>query len=114
MGTRPFGGLSSNDIAEVTVELAPPDIKLAVSDQEIQELVHILNTVVIYQKDNSYSNDAGQMVTFTIKKTNGENLIVQAYTPFIIINGIGYKAKYEPCEALNSFANNLEAGKNGK
>ena len=29
------------------------------------------------------------------------------YNPFIIIDGIGYKCKYEPCEALNHYANEL-------
>ena len=30
-----------------------------------------------------------------------------AFNPFIIIDGIGYKCKYEPCEALNNYANRL-------
>lgn len=29
------------------------------------------------------------------------------FTPFVIIDGVGYRAKYEPCEALNSYANRL-------
>ena len=109
--TKPFINLNSNDIAGVTVELVPPNIKFAIDDEAINELVSILGTVVTYQKDNSYGEYAGQMVSFDITKVNGETLKIQAYNPVIIINGVGYKTKYEPCEALNSFANNLRASK---
>ena len=29
------------------------------------------------------------------------------YNPFLVIDGVGYKTKYEPCEALNHYANRL-------
>ena len=39
--------------------------------------------------------------------TDGTQTEVMAYNPFLVIDGIGYKTKYEPCEALNSYANQL-------
>ena len=33
--------------------------------------------------------------------------IFKLYNPFLIIDGVGYKTKYEPCQALNSYANEL-------
>jgi hypothetical protein len=32
---------------------------------------------------------------------------ITAFYPFVIIDGVGYKCKYEPCEALNNYANEL-------
>jgi len=32
---------------------------------------------------------------------------ITAFNPFVIINGVGYKAKYEPCERLSRYANQL-------
>lgn len=109
IGVKPFKYLSRNDISAVTVKLVPPNITFTVDNDEVNELVEILNQVVTYRKDNSFTKYMGQMVAFTIIKTDGSRLTVNAYYPFIIIDGIGYKTKYEPCEQLNSFANNLES-----
>ena len=70
-------------------------------------LVSYLNEVVIYNKDNSYTEYAGQAVIFTLSLADGSQVEIIAYNPFIIIDGIGYKCKYEPCEALNHYANEL-------
>ena len=32
---------------------------------------------------------------------------IMAYNPFLVIDGIGYRTKYEPCQMLNSYANRL-------
>ena len=49
----------------------------------------------------------GQGVVFTLTMVDGTQTDIMAYNPFIVIDGIGYKTKYEPCEALNSYANEL-------
>ena len=36
-------------------------------------------------------------------RVDGTQTDIMAYNPFIVIDGIGYKTKYEPCEALNSY-----------
>lgn len=113
IGTRPFKDLAAKDIKEVTIWLIPPDIKLAFTEEEVIELVRILNKVVIYKEDNSYKDYDGQAIIFTITKTDGKQISINAYNPFIIIDGIGYRTKYKPCEELNSLANNLRAGKEG-
>ena len=59
------------------------------------------------EKDNSYTEYAGQAVIFTLSLADGSQVEIIAYNPFIIIDGIGYKCKYEPCEALNHYANEL-------
>ncbi len=32
---------------------------------------------------------------------------IMEYNPFFVIDGVGYKTEYEPCEALNRYANGL-------
>ena len=87
------------------MQLTPPDKTVEIED--ISELVGYLNDVVIYNQDNSYTEYVGQGVTFTLIMTDGTQTEITAYNPFLIIDGVGYKTKYEPCQALNSYANEL-------
>ncbi len=111
-GEKPFHDLTTADIKEAAVELRPPQIKLSVNKDELKELVKILNKVTIYKRDDSYKEYAGQFVQYTIVRNDGSQLIVIPYNPFIIIDGIGYRTKYKPCEDLNKLAND-ESGKDG-
>jgi len=104
-GKRPYKSLCSADIASATVSLYPPDKTIQITD--IDELVELLNDVVVYRKDNSYREYAGQAVVFNLDMYDGSQLEITAYNPFVVINGTGYITKYEPCEKLNSYANEL-------
>ena len=104
---KPFRDLSAADISSATVWVIPPDITVDLTGDEIAELTAILRTVVIYNRDGSYSEYAGQGVIYTLKRTDGSQLTVMAYNPLIVIDGIGYRTKYEPCEALNALGNTI-------
>lgn len=104
-GKKPFSQLNPDDISYASVQLIPPDKTGTVTD--IEELVSILNNIVIYGEDNSYDEYAGQTVTYTITLTSGNSHIITAYNPFIIIDGIGYKTKYDSCEQLSNLAKEL-------
>ena len=65
------------------------------------------NDVVIYNKDNSFTEYSGQGVIFTLTMADGTQTEIMAYNPFLVIDGVGYKTKYEPCQALNRYANRL-------
>jgi len=100
--------LSADDIASFTVMAQPPGKTQTVRSRlYISSLAAYLRSVVIYNHDDSYNEYAGQWVEFTLTMKSGETLTVAAYNPFVVVNGVGYRTKYEPCEALNSFANNL-------
>ena len=105
IGQKPFKKLKSSDIVSATVLLEPPGESIIITD--VSELVADLNDVVIYNRNQSYHNYVGQGVTFTLTMTDGTQMKVMAYNPFIVINGTGYKTKYEPCEKLNRYANRL-------
>lgn len=104
-GKKPFKDLDTSEIASATVRLVPPDKTIRIA--EIEELADYLNDVIIYNKDNSYTEFSGQGVIFTLTMTDGTQTDIMAYNPFLVIDGVGYKTKYEPCEALNNYANRL-------
>ena len=119
--SKPFKDLQASEIISVSVTLTPPDTTILIYDESNarndaqmkdqinarNELVECLKKIVIYNKDNSYRDYVGQYATFTLTMADGTQKRVMAYNPFFVINGVGYKTKYEPCEALNSYANRL-------
>lgn len=104
-GRRPYKDLDAAQIASVTVHLMPPNETVQIT--EIEEFTAYLKDIVIYNKDNSYTDYSGQAIIFTLTMTDGTQTNVMEYNPFFVIDGVGYKTKYEPCEALSNYANRL-------
>lgn len=104
-GRKPFKGMKPSEIASATVQLSPPDKTILITDME--ELTNYLNDVVVYNKDNSFTEYSGQGVIFVLTMADGTQTEIMDYYPFLVIDGVGYKTKYEPCEALNHYANRL-------
>lgn len=104
-GRRPFRNLEASDIVSANVFLIPPEETIQITD--LSELASLLGDVVVYHRDSSHYKYAGQGVTFTLTMSDDTQVTVTVFTPFVIIDGVGYRAKYEPCEALNSYANRL-------
>lgn len=102
---KPYKDLTAAELSSVTVYAAPPDRTVQVED--ISEVTELLKGIVIYNKDDSYREYAGQAAVFTLTKTDGSQTEIVAYYPFLVIDGVGYRAEYEPCEALNAYANRL-------
>lgn len=106
-GRRPLKDLRAGDVTEIRAGLYPPDTEVILTREEIEKLVPLLNEVVIYREDDSFREYDGQAVIFTVTKKDGTKTTLQAYNPFFIIDGTGYRTKYAPCEALNRFGNGL-------
>lgn len=104
-GRRPFRGLEGADIASATVWLTPPDVTVAVPDTEA--LAALLREAVVYRRDDSYVEYTGQGVVYTVRLADGTTREITAFSPFLIVDGVGYRTKHEPCEALNRYANEL-------
>ena len=104
-GRKPYKNLDSSKVVSAMVQLIPPDKTIQIT--EMTELVNLLKDVVIYKEDNSYTEYCGQGVIFTLTMADGTQTSIMAYNPFLVIDGVGYKTKYEPCEALNQYANML-------
>ena len=104
-GRRPFRNLKAEEIASASMEIMPPDQEVVVED--LDELVSHLQQLVIYRQDQSYSEYAGQAVVITLEMKDGSRMEIVEYNPFVIIDGVGYRCKYEPSEQLNLYANQL-------
>lgn len=104
-GGRPFRTLDASGITYATVCLTPPDATLEIPD--IEKLTGLLQNVVVYSRDDSYTEYCGQGVTFTLTFADGTQTQIMAYNPFLVIDGAGYRTEYAPCEALNQYANDL-------
>ena len=107
-GKKPFKDLTQADIVSATVRMGPPDKTVQIEDTE--ELVKLLKNVVVYNKDNSYTEYSGDGCIFTLSLSDGTHKEITAYYPFLVIDGTGYKTKHEPCEALRRYANELSNG----
>ena len=104
---RPFQKLTARDIQSVKLELYPPGAEFTLTREEIEELAPLLNGVVVYQRDDSYREYDGQACLFTLTLADGSRITVEAYNPFLIVDGVGRRCEYGPCEALSHFANTL-------
>ena len=106
-GSRPFARLEEADILSATVCLSPPDVTLELDRKEINELAGLLREAAIHHRDDSWREYAGQGVTVTLELSDGSIRTATAFTPFLIVDGVGYRTEYGPCEALSNFANEL-------
>ncbi len=107
IGRKPFKNLQASDIVSAQIKLSPPDEAKQITN--MKEFVPYLNNIVVYGEDNSYTEYVGQGVIITLVLSDGKQVEITEYNPFVIIDGVGYKAKYEPCEELNRYANSLIA-----
>ena len=105
MPYKPYKDLKASDIVSATVYCFPPDKTVQITD--VEELVSCLGEVTIYNEDSSYNDYCGQTVLFTLTMADGTQEEITEFNPFLIINGVGYKAKYESCERLSRYANQL-------
>ena len=105
IGRKPFAGLKAEDIASASVQLLPPNQTVPVTD--LDKLAAALNDAVIYRKDSSYTEYNGQAVVYTIVLNDGTERTVNAYSPFLIIDGVGYRANAGSCERLARIADGL-------
>ena len=83
-GHRPFKDLEATDITSANVRLSPPDTTVQIVETE--ELVSYLKEVVIYNKDNSYTEYAGQGAVFTLSLADGSQVKITEFNPFIILS----------------------------
>ena len=104
-GRKPYKNLEASDIVSATVHLIPPEKTIQITD--IAELVPYLNEVAVYYKDDSYTDYVGHAVTVTLTMADGSREEIMEYRPFIIINGVGYRAKPRSCDNLSNYANTL-------
>ena len=106
-GRKPFRTLEAADISAARVELLPPDVTLSLDAAEIETLAGLLRDCRIKSRDDSYMECEGQAVIFTLTLADGTVTDVNAYGSFLILDGAGYLADHNACQALSAFGNQL-------
>ncbi len=107
IGRKPFEDLQVEDIKSVSIHLWPPNETRELSQGEIEELVILLQQVKIYNLSWLHLASGGQSNVMTITYQDGSVKEVNQFGSTLIIDGQGYRAEYEPNEAISQFANKL-------
>ena len=107
IGRKPFKDLQAEDIKSVSIHLWPPNETRELSQGEMQELVILLQQVKIYNPSWLHLASGGQSNVMTITYQDGTVQEVNQFGSTLIIDGMGYRAEYEPNEAINQFSNKL-------
>lgn len=110
-GNRPFRSIKADEIAAIDITARPPDVTRRITDAaEIEKITNVLKSVVIYQESAEWREYAGQAMEFCLTMHSGGQVTLVAYNPFLIIDGQGYRTRYEPCEELSRLGNGLIDG----
>ena len=107
IGRKPFKNLNAVDIQSISIHLWPPNESLDLTEAEIVELVGLLQQVEIHHPTWMHHASGGQSNVMTITFQDGSVKEVNQFGSILIIDGLGYRAEYEPNEAINQFANKL-------
>ncbi len=107
IGRRPFKNLKVDEIQSISIHLWPPNETMELSQVEIEELVGLLQQLKIYNPSWLHLASGGQSNIMTITYQDGSVKEVNEFGSTLIIDGQGYRAEYEPNEAVNQFANKL-------
>lgn len=106
IGKKPFKNIQASDIDAATAHLYPPDTVIQIDD--LDTFAGLLRELVIYQrKEPSYPPPAGGEVVFTLYLSDGSQMEISEDNTFLEIDGVSYRVKYAPSEALQSFAYGL-------
>ena len=95
------------NVSSITVSLYPPNETIILTDEQVEEVINMLNSISVGEKDDSYQELNGQGGQFDITKEDGSVVSIGELAPYIVIDGIGYKGVQKECEMLNDFANGL-------
>ena len=107
IGRKPFKNLKADDILSVSIHLWPPNESMELTDAEIEALVGLLQQVQIHHPTWMHHASGGQSNVMTITFQDGSVKEVNQFGSILIIDGMGYRAEYEPNEAINQFSNKL-------
>lgn len=102
---KPFEDLQASEVASASVLLLPPNESIEIDN--IDTLVGMLNNIELSSRTIGHKVSGGQSCVFTITKTDGNTQEINVFGSYVIIDGVGYKGTYLPCEELNQYANSL-------
>lgn len=101
-GEKPFGTLAAADLCAASVRFEISDQVARIADYE--ELAALLNDVTVREQDDFDAEQSGEGFVFTLTFADGTQTEVRVYPAFLVIDGAGYRAEAEACEALSRCA----------
>lgn len=105
-GDKPFESLKSEDVEKIELLVNPTNkITEVTKEEQINKIINTISKIVKNEVDSSWGSYDGQYIQYTIKKKNNEIIKIGVVSPFVTINGIGYKSTNNVCEELNDLAN---------
>jgi len=107
-GDKPFESLKSEDVEKIELLVNPANkITEITKKEQINKIINTLNKIVKNEVDSSWGSYNGQYIQYTIIKKNNEIIKIGVLSPFVTIDGIGYKLTNNVCEELNDLANSI-------
>lgn len=101
-GKKLLKNLNVSDITSIEVVALPPnEVKYIDKQEDIENIISKLKKVIIYNKieQNDYY---GQTIIYILVMNDGSKRQIMISNPIVEIDGVLYKTKYAPAEALNS------------
>lgn len=99
--SKPFSKLERSDIMEVSVVFGGfPAYPLA--QEDLAPLAEALRAVELYEEDDYYGYVGSAFLSFQMDLSSGESYYITPANPFFIIDGVGYRTEYQPCETLSN------------
>lgn len=102
----PFSTLTVEEVCSATVCISPPDRTFPV--EYITRLVALLKEIRLFEKTTLHQELIGQQITFSLELLDGTRREIALRSPYIVIDGVGYKTADEPRDKLEAFADQLQ------
>ena len=106
-GTKPLKDLSMDDVESISMSMYLSSVTIELDEDEMERVVELLREIAVYEEDETYGEYNGMPITFWLKASDGSVRNINIGAPFVVIDGVGYRAKYDSCEALDQYANSL-------
>lgn len=112
-GKKPFSKLTAQDISAASVTLQPPDIDYVIAQDELPHLAELLREVVLYRIEKNPEPIAGQSALLTLTLADGTQTQLSLCGSRAVLDGVVWRAKAKPCNALSAFYNTLRSQQEG-
>lgn len=101
LGKTPLEDMKASDIVSIKIQSAPPYEEAVIANQgEISQFAEKLKAVTVYE-ERTVIGDSEKPMIFTITKSDGTEITVKTFNPYISIDNTTYRVKSETSEALS-------------
>lgn len=105
----PFAQLKAEEIEWISLFAVPPGVTMEIRDPaQVKEIAAALSHLSVGKKDPSGKDCPGQLIQYTIQKSDGSTVKVGALQPYVFLDGVCYRTSDENAsETLARLGNRL-------